>query len=242
MDLRQIASTNYQKPVVHTRTIRIPEHPENRLRSLCRMCGCTMFAAAYGIYTAALYLAFGGEQIVTATTFSDRLQEADAACFGMYACNQIFCTPVHFHTTLREIITALAAQITKRYAGILLPANDVIRALELPDDAMRLIGNYVFTFVDQDRKTESHDGITFSPLAIAKNVGDTNLNLLIERLDGSMQASVYYSDAFSEAEMDTFTEKLEQLFELCDTAAEDSIVDILREKNGEDDLLGELFV
>ena len=132
--------------------------------------------------------------------------------------------------------------ITKRYAGDLLPANDVIRVLELPDDAMKLIGNYVFTFVDQDRKHESRGGMTFAPLKIAKNVGDTNLNLLIERLNGSMQASVYYSDAVSEADMDTFTEKLERLFDVCDTAAEDSIVDILPENHKEDDLLGELMI
>lgn len=242
MDLRAIVTTNYQRPVVHTKLIQLPESVEDRLRTLCRMCGCTMFAAAYGIYNAALYLTFGEEQLVTSTTFSDRLQEADAACFGMYACNQIFCTPIDFRTTLRQIITALSAQITKRYAGELLPANDVIRTLELPDDALKLIGNRVFTFVDQDRKTESRSGITFAPLEIAKNVGDMNLNLLIERLNGSMQASVYYSDAVSEADMDIFTEKLEQLFAVCDTAAEESIVDILPDNQKEDDLPGELMI
>lgn len=242
MDLRAIVTTNYQRPVVHTKLIQLPESVEDRLRTLCRMCGCTMFAAAYGIYTAALYLTFGEEHLVTSTTFSDRLQEADAACFGMYACNQIFCTPIDFRTTPRQIITALSAQITKRYAGELLPANDVIRALELPDDALKLIGNRVFTFVDQDRKTESRSGITFAPLEIAKNVGDMNLNLLIERLNGLMQASVYYSDAVSEADMDIFIEKLEQLFAVCDTAADESIVDILPDNQKEDDLPGELMI
>ena len=107
---------------------------------------------------------------------------------------------------------------------------------------MKLISNYVFTFVDQDRKNESRSGITFAPLEISKNVGDMNLNLLIERLNGSMQASVYYSDAVSEADMDTFTEKLEQLFEVGDTAADDSIVDILPDNQKGDDLLGELMI
>ncbi len=236
-----IKETAYTKPVINERRLNFEVDAEEKLKNAGVNVKSTLFATAYSLYIAALYLTFGDENIVTTTTFSDRMNEEDVNEYGMYVYNHLISCKLNYTDKLSEINTNIAGQIRDVLNHPILSVSDEVRILGLPSEYLKLTNNYVFTYVDSDRKQTNPGGVRFEPLRIEKKVGDTNIQLLIEKIDGKFTGSIYYSDYIDESDIEKLSSYVERLINNCNELYDVELIELLEGDETQPDELGELF-
>jgi hypothetical protein len=177
---------------------------------------------------AALYLTYAEENVITTTTFSDRMKEEDAWEYGMYVYNHLISCKIHPSDSLKDVVGQVTKSVQATFDHPILPVSDAIRELGLPSEYLKLINNFVFTYVDSDRKERSYQDTIFYPLNIDKKVGDMNVNLLVEKINGSFVGNLYYSNQVTSDDMDRLGMNFERLFNGCDTVFETELLELVK--------------
>ena len=235
--LGEIKEATYETGIVNWRKLQIVPGTEDKLKVISSKLKSTLFATVYGIYMAALYLTYAEENVITTTTFSDRMKEEDAWEYGMYVYNHLISCKIHPTDSLKDVVGQVTKSVQATFENPILPVSDAIRELGLPSKYLKLINNFVFTYVDSDRKERTYQDTTFYPLNIDKKVGDMNVNLLVEKINGSFVGNLYYSNQVASDDMDRLAMNFEQLCNSCDTVCETELLDLVKVQ--EDDSMEE---
>lgn len=235
--LGEIKEATYETGIVNWRKLQIDSGTEDKLKAISSKSKSTLFATVYGIYMAALYLTYAEENVITTTTFSDRMKEEDAWEYGMYVYNHLISCKIHPTDSLKDVVGQVTKSVQATFDHPILPVSDAIRELGLPSEYLKLINNFVFTYVDSDRKERTCQDTTFYPLNIDKKVGDMNVNLLVEKINGSFVGNLYYSNQVASDDMDRLAMNFEQLFHSCDTVFDTELLDLVKVQ--EDDSMEE---
>lgn len=226
--LGKIKEETYETGIVNWRKLQINPETEHKLKEISSKSKSTLFATVYGIYMAALYLTYAEENVITTTTFSDRIKEEDAWEYGMYVYNHLISCKIHPSDSLKDVVERVTKNVQAVFDHPILPVSDAVRELSLPSEYLKLINNFVFTYVDSDRKERAYENTVFYPLNIDKKVGDMNVNLLVEKINGNFIGNLYYSNQVASDDMDRLGMNFEGLINSCDTVFETELLELVK--------------
>jgi hypothetical protein len=207
---RLLLATDRPRPTVPTfrgasRWFSLPAGLSPALRALAVQEGVTPYMVFLAALQTTLYCQTGQDDVVVATTISNRGRPEAEGLLGFFANNLFLRTSFASHLTLRDVLHRAAEVAIGAFGHQDLPTEDLLTELYL--DPTRRGGPQVqVVFVLHDHSTEQDlalDGVTVHKLPVEKGTATFDLYLRIINEGGEFSGSLEYStDLYDAATID----------------------------------------